>query len=111
MHFPKIAWLWACYGIICRLSQLLVLGCITLFFTSMVYFLLSLNMIRKKAFSVSKYDKNMLARRKRITCCFMQQNAALHEHESKFCSIEIFNELTCQKHMMRFERCIFPQKY
>ena len=42
------------------------------FFTSMLYFLLSLSMLRKKSFSVSKYAKDMLAYRKRIPCCFMQ---------------------------------------
>ena len=78
----------------------------------MVYFLLRLSMLRKKSFSASNYDKDMLGYRKRTPYCFMQQTTALHEHGSKSCSIEIFNELTCQKHMKTFETCcIFSQKY
>ena len=63
------------------------------FFTyiSMVYFLLSFNMPRKKPFSASKSAKDMLACRKATPCCFMQQTTALHEHGSKCCSMEIFN--------------------
>ena len=78
----------------------------------MVYFLLSVSMLRKKPFSASKYAKDMLAYRKGTPYCFMQQTTALHDHGSKCCSMEIFNELTCQKHMKRFEAyCIFSQKY
>ena len=55
----------------------------------MVYFLLSLIMLRKKPFSASKYAKNMLAYKKRTPYCFMQQNTAIHEHGSKCCSMEI----------------------
>ena len=82
------------------------------FYISMVYFLLSLSMLRKKPFSASKYAKYMLSHRKEILCCLMQQNTALHEHGYKCCSMENFNERTCQKHMKRFETCcIFSQKY
>ena len=68
----------------------------TLFSMSMVYFLLSLSMLKKKPFSASKCAKAMLAYRKRAPYCFMQQTTALHEHGSKCCSMEIFNEFTCQ---------------
>ena len=78
----------------------------------MVYFLLSLSMLRKKPFSSSKSAKDMLAYRKGTPCCFMQQTIALHEHGSKSCSIEILNDLTCQKHMKSFQAfCVFSQKY
>ena len=39
----------------------------------------------------------MLACRKGIPCSYMQQTTALHEHGSKCCSMDIFNDLTCQK--------------
>ena len=81
----------------------------------MVYFLLSFSMLRIKPFSASKYvkyAKDMLAYRKGTPYCFMQETTALHEHGNKCCSTEIFLELTCQKHMKRFEACfIFSQKY
>ena len=78
----------------------------------MAYFLLSLSMLRKKTFLALKYAKDMLAYRKGTPYCFKQQITALLEHESKYYSMEIFNELTCQKHMKRFETCcIFSQKY
>ena len=81
------------------------------FFISMVYFLLSLSMLAKKLFSVSKYAEYMLAYRKGTLCCFMQQVTSLHEHGSKCCRMEMFNELTCQKYMKKFEACcIFSQK-
>ena len=78
----------------------------------MVYFLLFLSMLRKKPFLGLKYAEDMLAYKKGTPYCFKQQTIALLEHESKYCSMEIFNELTCQKHMKRFETCcIFSQKY
>ena len=83
----------------------------TLFYNKYGVFLLSLSMLRKKSFSAWKYAKNMLAYRKGMPYCFVQQTTALHEHGSKCCSMEIFNELTCQKHTNRFEACcIFSQK-
>ena len=77
----------------------------------MVYFVLCLSILKKKPFSASKYAKDMLAYRKGTPYCFMQQATALHEHGGICCSIEIFNEFTCQKHIKRFEACIFSQKY
>ena len=78
----------------------------------MVYFLLSLSMLKKKPFSASKCAKDIHAYRKRTPYCFKQQTTALHEPESKCYSMEIFNELTCQKQMKRFEACcIFSLKY
>ena len=74
--------------------------------------MLSLSMLRKKPFSASKYAKDMLAYKKGNPCCFVQETTALHEHGSKCCSMEIFNELTCQKHMKWFEACcIFSSKF
>ena len=46
------------------------------FFISMVYFLLSLSMLRKKPFSASKYAEYMLAYRKGTPRCSMQQTTA-----------------------------------
>ena len=84
----------------------------TFFFISMVYFLLSLSVLRKKPLSASKQAKDMLAYRKRTPYYFMQQTTALHGHGNKCCNMETFKELTCQKHMERFEGCcIFSQKY
>ena len=77
----------------------------------MVYFLLSLSLLRSEPFSALKYAKDMLACRKGTPYCFVQQTTALHEHRRKCCSMEILNELTCQKHMNRFEVYIFSQKY
>ena len=77
----------------------------------MVYFLLSLSMLRKRPFSVSKYAKDMHAYGKGTPYCFMQQATAGHEYGISFCSMEIFNGLNCQKHMKRFEACIFALKY
>ena len=77
----------------------------------MVYFLLSFNMLRKKPFLVLKYAKDMLPYRKGNPCYFMQQTTSLLEHGSKCCSMKIFDELTYQKCMKRFEGCIFSQKY
>ena len=56
-------------------------------------------------FSASKYAKDMLAYRKGTPYWLMQQITVLREHGSKCCSMEIFNELTCQKRMKRFEAC------
>ena len=76
----------------------------------MVYFLLSLSMLRKRPFSASKCPKDMLAYRKKTPYCFVQQTTAFYENGSKFCSLEILIELTCQKHMEWFEACcIFSQ--
>ena len=84
---------------------------LVLFFIGMVIFLHGVSVLRKTPFSASKYAKDMLAYRKRAHSCFMQQATALHEHRSKCCSMDIFNKLPCQKHMKRFEACIFSQKY
>ena len=74
-------------------------------------FLAQLQYAKKKAFFSLKYAKDMFAYRKGTPCCFMQQTTALNEHGSKCCSMKIFDELTCQKHMRKFEGCIFSQKY
>ena len=74
--------------------------------------LLSFSTHRKKSFSSSKYAKDMHVYTKGTPYCFMQQTIALHEPGNKCCRIEIFNELTSQKHMKMFEACcIFSQKY
>ena len=83
----------------------------TLFLISMLYFLLSLSMLRKRPFSVSKYAKDMQAYGKGTPYCFLQQTTAYHEYGINCCSMEIFHGLTCQKHMKSFEACIFPLKY
>ena len=59
-----------------------------------MYLLLSLNMLRKKPFSTSKYAKDMFAYRKGTPCAFMQTTTAIHKHGSKCCNMEIFHELT-----------------
>ena len=50
----------------------------------MMYFLLSLSMLRKKPFSASKYAKAMLAYRKGTPYCFKQHTTALHVHHGDF---------------------------
>ena len=74
-------------------------------------FLARLQYAQQKAFSALKYAKDMLAYRKGTPCCFIQQTTDLREQGSKCCCMKIFDELTCQKHMKRFEGCIFSQKY
>ena len=86
--------------IICQVKSKWIFGnnlYIHSFFISMVYFLLSLSLHRRKPFSASKYAKDVLACRQETPYCFVQQTTALHENRRKCCSMEILNVLTCQK--------------